>query len=285
MWNLNKTRYLLRSGNSVKRKTTPGQPNLGTPLSKNKASYKTLVLTYPYAVVIPLTLTRSLSWALPNQISYLKGFLMDSFTFRLTLKIDFTRTIEHTPKTAWELVDLRFSLNPLSKLREFNTEFCTIDNLGPSIYRLIENLNLLRFGLWLSSVRMEVSHVRTVFCDCLSKIAPFCIWTEHWNILKCWTVSGRVATSSRRLAETSQTMSTSEIQLRVEWWLTLHPDGVALSFRRLQYNLLDTPGSPDAFKGSSGRLHRNRLIWLGICKDSSWTSSRSLWSVTWALSE
>jgi hypothetical protein len=42
MRDLNKTRYLLRSGNSVKRKTTPGQPNPGTPLSKNKASYKTL---------------------------------------------------------------------------------------------------------------------------------------------------------------------------------------------------------------------------------------------------
>jgi hypothetical protein len=61
MWNLNKTRYLLQSENSVKRKTTPGQPNLGTPLSKDKASYKTLVLTYPYAIVIPLTLTQSLS--------------------------------------------------------------------------------------------------------------------------------------------------------------------------------------------------------------------------------
>jgi hypothetical protein len=30
----------------MKRKTTPGQPNPVTPLSKNKASYKTLVLTY-----------------------------------------------------------------------------------------------------------------------------------------------------------------------------------------------------------------------------------------------
>jgi len=36
---------LLRSENSMKRKTTPGQLNLGTLLSKNKASYKTLVLT------------------------------------------------------------------------------------------------------------------------------------------------------------------------------------------------------------------------------------------------
>jgi hypothetical protein len=50
---------LLQSENYVKRKTTPEQPNPGNSLSKNKASYKTLVLTYPYAVVIPLTLTRS----------------------------------------------------------------------------------------------------------------------------------------------------------------------------------------------------------------------------------
>jgi hypothetical protein len=127
MRNLNKTRYLLRSGNYVKRKITSGQPNPGTPLSKNKASYKTLVLTYPYAVVIPLILTWSLSWMLPNQISHLKGFFMDSFTLGPTPKIDFTRTVEHTLVTAWELVDLQFSLNTLSKLREFNTEFCTID--------------------------------------------------------------------------------------------------------------------------------------------------------------
>jgi hypothetical protein len=36
---------LLRSENYVKRKTTPGQPNPGNPLSNNKASYKTLILT------------------------------------------------------------------------------------------------------------------------------------------------------------------------------------------------------------------------------------------------
>jgi hypothetical protein len=45
----------------MKRKTTPEWSNPGNPLSKNKASYKTLVLTYPYAVVIHLTLTRNLS--------------------------------------------------------------------------------------------------------------------------------------------------------------------------------------------------------------------------------
>jgi len=44
-------------------------------------------------------------------------------------------------------------------------------SLGPSIYRLTGNLKLLRFGLWLSSVRIEVSHVQTVFCDTLSETA------------------------------------------------------------------------------------------------------------------
>jgi hypothetical protein len=79
-----------------RKKTTPGQPNLGNPLSKNKASYKTLVLTLPYAVVIPLTLTCNPTRMLPNQIFHLKGFLMDSFTLRSTPKVDFTRTLEHT---------------------------------------------------------------------------------------------------------------------------------------------------------------------------------------------
>jgi hypothetical protein len=110
---------------------------------------------------------------------------------------------------------------------EFDTEFIQFTSLGPCIYRLTENLNLLKFGLWLSSVRMEDSHVWTVFYDRVSEtaqlfpyqvhvrtawpsvrtvfaITPFCVQTKHWNILKCWTASGR-------LAETSLTVSTSEI--------------------------------------------------------------------------
>jgi hypothetical protein len=96
-------------------KTTPRQPNPGNPLSKNKASYKTLVLTQPYVVVIPLTLRCNPTRALPNQIFHLKGFLMDSFTLGPTPKIDFTQTLEHTLAMAWELADLQFSLNILSK--------------------------------------------------------------------------------------------------------------------------------------------------------------------------
>jgi len=195
--------------------------------TENKASYKTLVLTYPYVVVIPLTLTRSSLWTLPNQVSYLKGSSMDSFTLGLIPKIDFTRIVKHTPATAWELADLQFSVNTLSK--EVDTEFIQFTSLEPSIYRLKENLNLLKIRLWLSSVRTEDSYVRTVFCDCLLEttqfypyqvhvwtawpsvrtvfaITPFCVRMKHWDILKCWTVFGRVATSSGRLAETSLKM-------------------------------------------------------------------------------
>jgi hypothetical protein len=54
-----KTRYLLTKWKLCEEKTTPGQPNPRTPLSKNKASYKALVLTKPIAVVIPLAITWS----------------------------------------------------------------------------------------------------------------------------------------------------------------------------------------------------------------------------------
>jgi hypothetical protein len=98
-----------------KEKTLRGSQTQDIHYTENKASYKTLVLTYPYAVVIALTLTRSPSWTLPNQVSYLKGSSIDSFTLGLIPKIDFTRTVEHTPAMTWELADLRFSLNTLSK--------------------------------------------------------------------------------------------------------------------------------------------------------------------------
>jgi hypothetical protein len=122
---------------------------------------------------------------------------------------------------------------------EFDKEFIQFISLGPSIYRLTKNLNLLKFVLRLSSVLTEGSHVRTVFCDRLLEttlffpyqvhvrtawpsiwtifaITPFCVRMEHWNILKCWTASGHVATPSGQLAETSLTVSTSKIQLSVE---------------------------------------------------------------------
>jgi len=98
---------------------------------------------------------------------------------------------------------------------------------------------------------------------------------ETQIILKHWVASRYVTTSFGRLAETSQIVST-EIQLHVK---------LGVAWPRVQtatkLKLLDTEGRPDAFKGLSRQLHRNRLFWHGNCMESSWTSSRNLWPVTW----
>jgi len=43
----------------MKRKITSRQPNPGNPLSEDKASNKTVILTYPYAAIVSYTLTRN----------------------------------------------------------------------------------------------------------------------------------------------------------------------------------------------------------------------------------
>jgi hypothetical protein len=105
---------------------------------------------------------------------------MDSFTLEPIPKIGFTRIVEHIPATAWELADLRFSLNTLSKHYGIRYRIHTIYKpRALYLYRLTENLNLLKFGLWLSSVRTEVSHVQTIFCDRLSETAQFYLYQVH----------------------------------------------------------------------------------------------------------
>jgi hypothetical protein len=102
---------------------------------------------------------------------------------------------------------------------KFYTKFLQITSLESSIYRLKENLILLKFGLWWVGVRTEVSLFRTVFCDRLFRRSSLSLLSvlvkETQNILECWVVSRHVAMSSGRLAETFQIVST-EIQLRVE---------------------------------------------------------------------
>jgi hypothetical protein len=56
---------------------------------------------------------------------------------------------------------------------EFVTEFIQFTSLKPSIYRLKETLNLLKIGLSLRNVWMEVSLFRMVFCDRLLETAQF----------------------------------------------------------------------------------------------------------------
>jgi hypothetical protein len=57
--------------------------------SKDKARYKAHSHT-PDAVVVPCSLTCNPTRTLPNQVSYLKGSSMESFTLGPTPKIDFT---------------------------------------------------------------------------------------------------------------------------------------------------------------------------------------------------
>jgi len=71
---------------------------------EDTASTLKLILTYPDATIVPMTLTRNPLGTLLNQVSYLKRSSMESFTLGLTPKIDFT-----------QIADLQFSLNTLSK--------------------------------------------------------------------------------------------------------------------------------------------------------------------------
>jgi hypothetical protein len=126
---------------------------------------------------------------------------------------------------------------------EFYTEFLQVTSLEPSIYKLTENLILFKFELWRVTSRRSLSCVRMIFCDRLSRIAQFfpkqdLIRTACWasgrsrlslisaseketrNILEHWVASERVTTSSGRLAEPSQIVS-SEILLRVKLILML----------------------------------------------------------------
>jgi hypothetical protein len=71
-------------------KTTRGSETQDIHYSEDEASYKAVALTYPYAVVVPWTLTCNPTWTSPNQVSYLNGSSMESFTLGPTPKIDFS---------------------------------------------------------------------------------------------------------------------------------------------------------------------------------------------------
>jgi hypothetical protein len=98
-------------------KSLRGSQTLEIHYSEDKASTKIVTLTYPYAAIISCTLTCNPTWTSPNQVTYLKGSSMDSFTLELLPKIDFARNSNSTLATTWELVVLHnISLNTLSKL-------------------------------------------------------------------------------------------------------------------------------------------------------------------------
>jgi hypothetical protein len=70
-------------------------------------------------MIVSTTLTRNLTWTPLNQISYLKGSSMDSFTLGLLRKIDFNdKHSNNIMATLTELADLHnIYLNNLFKYR------------------------------------------------------------------------------------------------------------------------------------------------------------------------
>jgi hypothetical protein len=89
-------------------------------------------------VIVSCTLTRNSTWTPPNQVTYLKGSSMDSFTLGLLPKIDFNMSTA-TAQRQWLENKLISTITPklysLSS-KEFNTEFLQITYLEASIYRL-----------------------------------------------------------------------------------------------------------------------------------------------------
>jgi hypothetical protein len=123
---------------------------------------------------------------------------------------------------------------------EFVTEFLQFTSLKPSIYRLTEILNLDKFGLWLSSVRKNSAILS------ITSIRPDGL-AERPNGLRY-----------NSFPHSNGTLEYSENAGQ-------RPDGVALSSTQSARHC-----------GASRRLHKNRFFCLGICKESSWTSSRNL---------
>jgi hypothetical protein len=101
----------------LREKPLRGSQTLEFHYLKDKAINKAVTLTYPDAAIVPCTLTHNLTWTLPNQVSYLKGSSMDSFSLGLLPKLDFTRTRTTHRATLRELANLNnFYLHTLSKL-------------------------------------------------------------------------------------------------------------------------------------------------------------------------
>jgi hypothetical protein len=134
---------------------------------------------------------------------------------------------------------------------------------------------------------MSWPSVRTVFA-----ITHFCVRTEHWNILKYWTASGCVATSSGQPVVTSQTVLTAEIQLCVEIgeaWPSVRKCCLDVQTSST-VKLLDTTGRPDGCTGTgwfglkfARTLHGHLLEACDQSHALIWTLSEYMKILNWEL--
>jgi len=89
-----------------------------------------------YAVVIPCTLTCTYTQTSSNQVSYLKGSSMKSFSLGLLSKLDFKGWSNHISTTLRKLTNSVFALTPSLSTKKLNTIFLNNTCLETSIYKL-----------------------------------------------------------------------------------------------------------------------------------------------------
>jgi hypothetical protein len=129
--------FCWRSGNSINKKTTPGQANPWYPLFRRQSLYIDSITHIPDAAIVSSTLTCNPTQTPPNQVTYLKESSMESFILGPTPKIDFSSHSNSTRKLleSEQIITITSKINSLSTM-EFTTEFLQTTCLGASIYRL-----------------------------------------------------------------------------------------------------------------------------------------------------
>jgi hypothetical protein len=145
---------------------------------ENKVSYKEIALTYPYTVVVPWSLTCNPTWMPHNQVTYLKGSSMESFTLGPTPKIDFNFNTQRQWLESERISTTTPKIYSLSSTK-FNIEFLRNICLGASIYRL-QKTKTEYDTIFLGGVQTIAEGVRTDNCttdfpnslDFLSWIGP-----------------------------------------------------------------------------------------------------------------
>jgi hypothetical protein len=113
MRKINDTRIFVNEVDTqLREKPLRGSQTQDIHYSEDKARYKIVTLTYtPDVVVVPCSLTCNPTRTLPNQVSYLKGSSMESFTLGPIPKIDFSCSAATT-----HLQRLQRKLNKLNNL-------------------------------------------------------------------------------------------------------------------------------------------------------------------------
>jgi hypothetical protein len=102
-WKIKWDRYFVNEVETqLKEKPLWGSQTQEIHYSEDKASTKTVTLTYPYAVIVSCTLIHNPTEHLPTKSPTWRGLSMDSFTLGLLPKIDFNTSTTTTHRQQLE---------------------------------------------------------------------------------------------------------------------------------------------------------------------------------------